>query len=89
VEKKVEVNSNVRSKVGTLDSGDVGRAWKWIGALRALEDGGTGSRRASSRFSLPSAIGSSPMTEIKKRDTPDSHSGSSFTRWDESSRPRF
>jgi hypothetical protein len=87
VEKKVEENSNVRTKVGTLDSGDVGRGWKWIGAIRALEDGGTGSRRGSARFSLgSSAVGSSPMTELKK-DTPASHSG--FTRWDESSRPQF
>jgi hypothetical protein len=95
VERLVEQNSNVRTKVGVLDSGDVGRGWKWIGPVRPLEDGASGvgsGRRTSSRsrFSLGPVPSSSPVVEIKNTDiSPDTSSNSVFARWDDSSRPAY
>lgn len=89
VEQLVEQNSNVRARLGALDSGDVGRGWKWIGAVRQLEDSvsRSGSRRGSKRFSLPAAADSSPMAEISANG---SASGKEiFTRWEDTSRPQF
>ena len=37
VQLKVEGNSNVRSSVREGRSGEVGRAWEWIGSLGAIE----------------------------------------------------
>jgi len=86
VEKLVEENSNVRTRIGSLDSGDVGRGWKWIGSVRQLEeDGGSRSRRGSGRYSFPSRLelDSSPMTEI------DVAQPVSFKRWNDAERPKF
>jgi hypothetical protein len=62
VQKKVELNSNVRAAVRESRSGDVGRMWEWVGPIQhLLEDGRSGgSRRESGRFSLGGAITSSP-----------------------------
>lgn len=94
VERLVEQNSNVRAKVGVLDSGDVGRGWKWIGPIRALEDGASGTKsggRSSSRsrFSLGPVPSSSPVMEIKSTGVSPDSSNSGFTRWDDSSRPAY
>jgi Man1-Src1p-C-terminal domain len=91
VEKLVEQNSNVRTRIGSLDSGDVGRGWKWIGAIRQLDDSDIsgGSRRGSGRYSLPPIhaqtpeMTSSPMTEI------DIANPVGFRRWNDASRPQF
>ncbi|KAF2101954.1 sister chromatid separation protein-like protein [Rhizodiscina lignyota] len=66
VQTKVEQNSNVRPMVREGRSGDVGRVWEWVGPLTAVEDGRSGGRRESSRYSLGvmsngSAPNSSPM----------------------------
>lgn len=86
VESLVEQNSNVRTKMGALDSGDVGRGWKWIGDTGV----GGGSRRGSARYSFnpnESAMrqDSSPMAEV------DGSLGGrrSFTPWDDTKRPQF
>lgn len=63
VQKKVEGNSNVRPMVREGRHGDVSRVWEWVGAVRAIEDGGSGNRRDSSRLSLGPIVGSSPVTE--------------------------
>jgi hypothetical protein len=94
VEKLVEQNSNVRTKVGALDTGDVGRGWKWIGAVRSLEDSAerptTGSRRGSSRYSMPQAVSSSPpMVEIVQGVNGDARLKKGFQRWNSGSRPAF
>lgn len=60
VQKKVEQNSNVRPMNREGRSGDYGRVWEWIGPIGALEDGGSGNRRKSARFSLPASIESAP-----------------------------
>ena len=87
VESLVEQNSNVRTKFGALDTGDVGRGWKWIGDTGA----GSGSRRGSARFSFnpnESAVGqdSSPMVEV---DASLAGGRRSFTPWDDTKRPQF
>jgi hypothetical protein len=88
VESLVEQNSNVRTKFGALDSGDVGRGWKWIGGSVA---GSGSSRRGSARFSFnpnESAMrqDSSPMTEV---DASLAGGRRSFTPWDDTKRPQF
>lgn len=50
VQKKVEANSNVRSSIREGRSGEVSRAWEWIGAVGAIEAGGSGK---STRFGTP------------------------------------
>ncbi|KAF2791854.1 hypothetical protein K505DRAFT_326558 [Melanomma pulvis-pyrius CBS 109.77] len=61
VQKKVEHNSNVRAAVREGRSGDVARMWEWIGPVQLIEDGQSGGRRRESgRYSLGSAMGSSP-----------------------------
>lgn len=97
VESIVEQNTNVRARLGALDSGDVGRGWKWIGALRAIEQDGAngasgGSRRTSKRFSMR-ALDSSPMTEVDRslagaHGTPGSGKHT-FTRWEDTNRPQY
>jgi hypothetical protein len=94
VEKLVEQNSNVRTKVGTLDTGDVGRGWRWTGAVRSVEDSAerpsTGSRRGSSRYSMPQALSSSPpMAQIGKGANGEARPKEEFRRWDSGSRPAF
>ena len=37
VQKKVEVNSNVRSSVKE-HNGEIGRVWEWIGSVAAIEN---------------------------------------------------
>src|ERR1700761_7729652 len=58
VEKLVEQNANVRTKVGSLGSGDIGRGWRWIGA-----NGSSGSGRRSSMYSRRAEDGSPGMKE--------------------------
>jgi hypothetical protein len=62
VQKKVELNSNVRAAVRESRSGDVGRMWEWVGPIQHLiEDGRSAvNRRESGRYSLGGAINSSP-----------------------------
>jgi len=79
VEHLVEENANVRTKFGALDSGDVGRGWKWIGD--------TGSRRESSRLSIEHRQESSPMTELMANGS--SAGRGSFTRWNDDVRPQY
>jgi hypothetical protein len=38
VEKLVEQNANVRTKVGATDTGDVGKGWRWIGGQDGSND---------------------------------------------------
>lgn len=74
VQKKVELNSNVRAAVRETHSGDISRMWEWIGPVQLLEDGRSSSKREGGRYSLGPAIGSSPppapkeMKEIKSWD---------------------
>ncbi|KAF2664706.1 hypothetical protein BT63DRAFT_418052 [Microthyrium microscopicum] len=87
VEKLVEQNTNVRAKTGALDTGDVGRGWKWIGPIRAIENGEDGSRRSSARWSLPAqpqTDSSPPMSELRRSNG----SPKTFDKWD-SGRPAF
>lgn len=61
VQKKVEHNSNVRAAVReNQTSGDVARMWEWTGPIHMIEDGRSGDRRQSARYSLGPAFGSSP-----------------------------
>lgn len=85
VEQVVEMNSNVRTKVGALDSGDVGRGWKWIGAIRAVDESAASSRRSSERYSLPYQFGSSSMMEVDNSQPAIEHNPG---RWDEG-RPAY
>jgi Man1-Src1p-C-terminal domain len=73
VEKLVEQNANVRTKVGALGSGDVGRGWRWIGS------GGEGSRsrRHSGAVAMEQTNGT-PSTGM-----------SEFRRWREREEPKF
>jgi hypothetical protein len=70
VQAKVEKNSNIRAGVRTTASGDVARMWEWVGPVKRLEDGRSGGKRESGRFSL--GMGSSPpsasrdMKEVQK-----------------------
>jgi hypothetical protein len=75
VQKKVELNSNVRAAVRENHSGDVARMWEWVGPLQLLEDGRSSGRRGSARYSYGTAIDSSPpdsapreMQELKSWD---------------------
>ncbi|KAF2877756.1 sister chromatid separation protein-like protein [Massariosphaeria phaeospora] len=66
VQKKVELNSNVRAAVREGRSGDVSRMWEWIGPVKLLEDGRSGGKRESGRRSLGPAFGSSPPSGSKE-----------------------
>jgi len=84
VQNKVEQNSNIRPMVREGKHGDVSRVWEWIGAVSAIEDGGSGrpiaGRRKSGRFgllassphsefsTLPEVKGEQEMTETRKWD---------------------
>jgi hypothetical protein len=62
VEKLVEQNANVRTKVGATDTGDVGKGWRWIGG----QDGGSG-RRDSPVVKLEvEEIGKPNMSELRR-----------------------
>ena len=55
VQGKVESNANVRAVVREGRSGDVGRAWQWVGAVQRLEspdNSGYENRRRSGRVSF-------------------------------------
>lgn len=53
VQKKVEANSNVRPMVRESRTGDVGRVWEWVGAVRMIESPApAGDRRKSGRVSF-------------------------------------
>ncbi|KAI9781898.1 MAG: inner nuclear membrane protein enriched at telomere/subtelomere region [Peltula sp. TS41687] len=80
----VEMNANVRASVREARTGEVSRVWEWIGHVGLLDEGVSGGgggggarRRQSGRFSLGSALGSSPtpMPESNRRET--------LQRWDE------
>ena len=60
VQKKVELNSNIRAAVRENHSGDVARMWEWVGPVQLLEDGRSSGRRGSALYSYGSAVGSSP-----------------------------
>lgn len=77
VQKKVEQNSNIRPAVREGRHGDVSRCWEWIGAVQAIEDGGSG-RKSGGRESLglpyPSPSTSEghgkEMAQVKKWEEP-------------------
>lgn len=53
VQRKVEANSNVRPMVRESRTGDVGRVWEWVGAVRMIESpAAAGDRRKSGRVSF-------------------------------------
>jgi hypothetical protein len=79
VEHLVEQNANVRTKVGPLGSGDIGRGWRWIGA----ESGG--SRRQSG---IRRGIDSSPMEEVGVSGIAGSGM-SEYKRWRDVDEPKF
>jgi Man1-Src1p-like protein len=81
VEKLVEQNANVRTKVGSLGSGDVGRGWRWIGS-----EGSSGSRRQSAAFNRTPAV-----EEVNGHITPSAgySDQSDFKRWREVEEPKF
>ncbi|KAH7091166.1 Man1-Src1p-C-terminal domain-containing protein [Paraphoma chrysanthemicola] len=71
VQKKVELNSNVRAGVRASTNGDFARMWEWTGPIKLLEDGRSSGKRESGRFSL--GMGSSPPTasdEMKEVNVP-------------------
>lgn len=74
VQKKVELNSNIRAAVRETSSGDVARMWEWIGPVKLLEDGRSSGKRESGRFSL--GMGNSlPIISKEKKEV---------KSWDES-----
>lgn len=95
VEKLVEQNSNIRTKVGTLDTGDVGRGWRWTGAVRSIESSverpsTSNGRIVAGRYSMPQAVSSSPpMAETGQGVNGDAYPKEEFRRWDSGSRPAF
>jgi hypothetical protein len=73
VEQLVEQNSNVRTKVGAVSSGGVGRGWRWIGSE------GAGSSRRQSGVQRKYDSSSPGMEEVN---TPSHVSDmSEFKRW--------
>ncbi len=62
VQDVVEMNANVRASVRENRLGEVSRVWEWIGSVGALEDGPSGGRRQSGRFSLGSVAPESSPT---------------------------
>ncbi|KAL0938711.1 sister chromatid separation protein [Colletotrichum truncatum] len=70
----VEQNSNVRTSQREGRSGEVGRAWEWIGPIA----GDTARRRKSGRMSL------GPGLDVKNEDTPEaSEKAGAHSRWEE------
>ena len=87
VEKLVEQNANVRTKVGSLGSGDIGRGWRWIGA-----EGPSGSGKHSGMYSHRAGNGTPGMAEANGFDVTPSTRGSEmseFKRWREHDEPKF
>jgi Man1-Src1p-C-terminal domain len=87
VEKLVEQNSNVRTKVGSLGSGDIGRGWRWIGSERPA-----GSGRRSSMYSRGFEDSSPGMEEANGVGVTPSARGSEmsdFRRWRDHDEPKF
>ncbi|KAI8263847.1 Inner nuclear membrane protein SRC1 [Colletotrichum sp. SAR11_239] len=75
VKAVVEQNSNVRTSQREGRSGEVGRAWEWIGPLT----GDTARRRKSGRISF----GAGP--DVKTEDTPDAaEKAGAHSKWEES-----
>ena len=87
VEKLVEQNANVRTKVGSLGSGDIGRGWRWIGA-----EGPSGSGKHSGTYSQRIGNGNPAMAEANGIEiTPSSRVSdmAEFKRWREHDEPKF
>ncbi|KAF4825544.1 Inner nuclear membrane protein SRC1 [Colletotrichum siamense] len=75
VKAVVEQNSNVRTSQREGRSGEVGRAWEWIGPIT----GDTARRRKSGRISF----GAGP--DVKTEDTPDAaEKAGAHSKWEES-----
>ena len=92
----VEQNSNVRTAQREGRSGEVGRAWEWIGALPAAPGGGHGGRRrrqsvrpsSSSRDVKREDSFSRSGAAVKVENDGDVKARTSHRRW-EDSRPIF
>ena len=91
----VEQNSNVRTAQREVRSGEVGRAWEWIGALPAAPGGGHGGRRrrqsvrpSSSSRDVKREDSFSRSAAVKVEGDGDLKARTSHRRW-EDSRPIF
>ena len=91
----VEQNSNVRTAQREGRSGEVGRAWEWIGALPAAPGGGHGGRRrrqsvrpSSSSRDVKREDSFSRSAAVKVEGDGDLKARTSHRRW-EDSRPIF
>ncbi|KAF6841482.1 sister chromatid separation protein [Colletotrichum plurivorum] len=73
VKAVVEQNSNVRTSQREGRSGEVGRAWEWIGPIA----GDSARRRKSARMSF------GPGSDVKTEDTPDASKAGAHLKWEE------
>ncbi|KAF6814291.1 sister chromatid separation protein [Colletotrichum sojae] len=73
VKAVVEQNSNVRTSQREGRSGEVGRAWEWIGPIA----GDSARRRKSARMSF------GPGSDVKTEDTPDTSKAGAHSKWEE------
>lgn len=68
VQKKVELNANIRAAVKTTNNGDVARIWEWVGPIKLLEDGRNIGKRESGHFDMGSIPPSEPKQNVQKWD---------------------